>query len=188
MKYFLILVLCLISLVSNTQENPWLNNQTNPWGNDTTKNIPWNEESANVRLNPWLSNTDLISGNTLNSAQLIFQMSAKEYGLANYKDPIKVVSKALWVGVPVIGFLAIPVASLSVVITNTTSTKRIRLREQAVVDEYFNLHPEIESAQKQNVEASLRAGMKKKRYYNLAKGIGIGLAGQIAFWVSLEFF
>jgi hypothetical protein len=30
--------------------------------------------------------------------------------------------------------------------------------------------------------------MKKKRYYNLAKGIGIGLAGQIAFWVSLEFF
>ena len=115
-------------------------------------------------------------------------MSAKEYGLANYKDPIKVVSKALWVGVPVIGFLAIPVASLSVVITNTTSTKRIRLREQAVVDEYFNLHQEIESAQKQNVEASLRAGMKKKRYYNLAKGIGIGLAGQIAFWVSLEFF
>ena len=196
MRYFLV-VLCFGTFVTFAQENPWLNKSTNPWEKQSSskieQQIQTNKKVINQSKNPWLSNVERsTSNNTIdplnNREQLISEMSAEAYGTAHYKDPVKVVSKALWIGLPVIGLVAIPVASLSVVITNTTSTKRIRKREQAVIDDYFKLHSDIEGSDRDLSKEALRKGMKRKRYLNLAKGIGIGLAGQIAFWVNIEFF
>jgi hypothetical protein len=196
MRYFLV-VLFFGTFVTFAQENPWLNKSTNPWEKESSlkpgRQSQINKKVINQSKDPWLSNSDSsTSNNTIdplnNREQLISEMSAEAYGTAHYKDPVKVVSKALWIGLPVIGLVAIPVASLSVVITNTTSTKRIRKREKAVIDDYFKLHSDIAGSDRDLSKEALRKGMKRKRYLNLAKGIGIGLAGQIAFWINLEFF
>ena len=196
MRYFLV-ILSFGTFVTFAQENPWLNKSTNPWEKESPSKIEQqtqtNKKVIHQSKDPWLSNSEKSTSNNnfdpLNSGQqLISEMSAETYGMAHYKDPIKVVSKALWIGIPVIGLVAIPVASVSVVVTNTSPTKRIRKREQAVIDDYFNLHSDIEGSDRALSKVALRKGMKRKRYLNLAKGIGIGLAGQIAFWVNLEFF